>query len=487
MPSYQFASKKQKTHIVITCIRQKDFADWLKAQDRHIRTIADENGFEGREGQYLVIRSETANANQIFMSLSKNAKYAEGSDLSAFIARRFSLKMLKTVSFEIEPKGLSIEELERLSIGWALEHYRFDTYKKAKDEKKPLLLLNKKIDQTRIKAVLDSTFLVRTLVNIPANDMGPDDLEKSARELTTTHKAKISVVRDKDLLTKNFPMVFAVGKGSTRRPRLIDITWGDAKNPKVTIVGKGVCFDTGGLDLKPSKGMLIMKKDMGGAAHALAAANMIMTMKLPIRLRVLIPAVENSVSGESFRPMDILKSRKGITVEIGNTDAEGRLILADALTYACEGKDKPDLLIDLATLTGAARTALGAELPALFSNRDNTLEEVRKLSMTNEVDDPVWPLPLWESYRKELKTENADISSTGIGLAGAINAALFLKEFVDPSVEWIHLDIYAWEPYGRAGRPKGGADTGLRTLCSLIEQRYGNKKPAKKTARKKKS
>ncbi len=483
MPAYLFAPKKQKSHILITAIRQKSFSEWLQKQEKYIQTIAAENGFEGRESQYLVIRNDTANAHRIFMSLGKNIRYTDGAELCAFIARRFSVKMLKSASFEIDAADLSTEELERLSVGWALEHYRFDIYKKAKDEKKPQLLLNKKIKAETIQALLDSTFMVRTLVNTPANDLGPDELEEEARKLAGSFKAKISVIGDKELLTKNFPMIHAVGKGSPRRPRLIDITWGDPGHPRVTVVGKGVCFDTGGLDLKPARAMLIMKKDMGGAAHALGLANMVMARKLPVRLRILIPAVENSVSGESFRPQDILKSRKGITVEVGDTDAEGRLILADALAYACEEKEKPDLLIDLATLTGAARTALGAELPALFCNRDETLEEVRKLSMTTEVDDPVWPLPLWDGYRKELRTDIADISSTGNGLAGAINAALFMREFVDPSVEWMHLDLYAWEVSGKPGRPKGGADTGLRTLYALLEKRYGN--PKKKKQKKK--
>ena len=483
MPAYHFAPKKQKSHILITAIRQKSFSEWLKTQEKYIQTIAEENGFEGKESQYLVIRNDSANAHRVLMSLGQKVRYADGAELCAFIARRFSVKMLKSASFEIDPAGLSAEELERLSIGWGLEHYRFDTYKKAKDEKKPQLLLNKKVCAESTQAVLDSTYMVRNLVNTPANDLGPEELEQEARKLAGTFKAKISVIEDKELLTRNFPMIHAVGKASPRRPRLIDITWGDPKHPKVTVVGKGVCFDTGGLDLKPARAMLIMKKDMGGAAHALGLARLVMARKLPIRLRVLIPAVENSVSGEAFRPQDILKSRKGITVEVGDTDAEGRLILADALTYACEGKEKPDLLIDLATLTGAARTALGAELPAFFCNREDSLEEMRKLSMTVEVDDPVWPLPLWDGYRKELRTDIADISSTGNGLAGAINAALFMREFVEPSVEWMHLDLYAWEPTGKPGKPKGGADTGLRALYALLEKRYDS--PKKKKATKK--
>lgn len=488
MPVFEFVEKKRKSHIAITCIRQKDFAEWLKKQPAETRTIAAENGFDGKEGQYLIMRGESAKAQQLFMTLGATVRYCTGAELCAFVARRFGTKMLADTSFEIAAAGLSADEIERLSVGWGLEHYRFDTYKKTRDEKKPALLLNAKSDRARIRALVEATFLVRTLVNTPANDLGPDELEAEAKKLASAHKAKMTVIRDADLLKQNFPLIHAVGRGSPRRPRLIEIRWGKASDPAVTLVGKGVCFDTGGLDLKPSKGMLIMKKDMGGAAHALGAASAIMALNLPVNLRVLIPAVENSVSGDSFRPMDIIRSRKGLTVEIGNTDAEGRLILADALTYAGEDKNPPELIIDLATLTGAARTALGSELPALFSNRDETLDEVKKLSMMAAVDDPVWPLPLWEGYRKELKSDAADISSTGHGLAGAIAAALFMREFVDQKIEWIHLDLYAWEPYGKAGRPKGGADTGLRTLIALIESRYGQKKKAKaKPARKKKT
>ncbi|MCB1591908.1 MAG: leucyl aminopeptidase family protein [Alphaproteobacteria bacterium] len=488
MLSAWFAEKKHPSHITITCVREKNFTKWLKDQPEEIRTIAKENGFEGKKSQYLVIRGKGAKASRIFMSLEKTARYADGSELCAFVARRFGLSLLKKVTFEISSTGLTKSELERLAIGWGLEHYRFDSYKMTKDEKKPVLFLDKNTDHHRIRTLVEATFLTRTLINTPANDLGPDELEAAARKLATTHKAKFTAIRDDDLNTKNFPLIYTVGKGSSRRPRLIDIRWGKSSDPAVTLVGKGVCFDTGGLDLKPSKAMLTMKKDMGGAAHALGAASAIMALDLPVYLRVLIPAVENSVSGESFRPMDIIKSRKGLSVEIGNTDAEGRLVLADALTYACEDKkNPPELIVDLATLTGAARVALGADLPALFSNHDKTLDEIKTLSQSEEIDDPVWPLPLWDDYRKDLNTDSADISSTGAGMAGAITAALFLREFVDRKREWVHLDLYAWELSGKPGRPKGGADTGLRTLIGFIEKRYGKAKPQKKKTTRKKA
>jgi leucyl aminopeptidase len=299
--------------------------------------------------------------------------------------------------------------------------------------------------------------------------MGPDELQAATESLAAHHNVKVKIIKDGDLTKKNFPMIFDVGKGSARRPRLIDFSWGNKKDPKVTLVGKGVCFDTGGYDLKPSQYMFNMKKDMGGAAHVLALANMIMSLGLPIYLRVLIPAVENSISGEAYRPADILQTRKGITVEVGNTDAEGRLVLADALTYACE--DKPELLIDYATLTGAARVALGPDLPALFSNTEETAQKIQALSQKEIVDDPVWNLPLWKGYRKDIDSYIADISSTG-GKAGATTAALFLNEFVEEDIEWLHLDTYAWEDNGKPGRPKGGADAGLRSIFAYLEERY---------------
>jgi len=302
--------------------------------------------------------------------------------------------------------------------------------------------------------------------------MGPDELEEQTNKLCEHHDIVLKTIKDKELIKQNFPMIFDVGKASTRRPRLLDFSWGVKKHPAVTLVGKGVCFDTGGLDIKPSQFMLTMKKDMGGSAHVLGLAHMIMSLNLPIRLRVLIPAVENSIDGNAYRPSDILQSRKGITVEVGNTDAEGRLVLADALALACE--EPPELLIDFATLTGAARVAVGFELPALFSNNDDTAYAIQKQSSTNEVGDPVWNLPLWQPYRKELDSKVADISSTG-GKAGASTAALFLQEFIDNDIEWIHMDVFAWEQKGKPGRPHGGADTGMRAIFAFLEDRYGKK------------
>jgi leucyl aminopeptidase len=310
---------------------------------------------------------------------------------------------------------------------------------------------------------------LRDLVNTPANDMGPEEIEAAVKVLAKEHEASVKVIKDQKILEKDFPLIFTVGKASPRLPRLIDMSWGNAKHPKVTLVGKGVAFDTGGLDLKPSAYMALMKKDMGGAAHVIALAKLIMDHKLPVRLRLLIPAVENSVAGEAFRPGDIIKSRKGPFVENTNTDAEGRLILADALTYASEGK--PELIIDFATLTGSARAGLGPDIPAMFSNNDTIAGRLQALS--EETEDPVWRMPLWQPYRAHIENATGDLlNSAGIPGDG-IYSALFLETFVDEKTDWVHLDCFSWEQTGRAGRPKGAADTGLRTVFAYLQGRYG--------------
>ncbi len=316
----------------------------------------------------------------------------------------------------------------------------------------------------------DAATLARDLINTPANDMGPEELEQAARALAEKYGASfISIVGD-ELLAGNFPLIHAVGMASARTPRLIEFTWGDPKHPKVTLVGKGVCFDSGGLDLKPSSGMLIMKKDMGGAANVLALAQMIMDAKLKVRLRVLIPAVENSVAGNAFRPLDIFKSRKGVNVEIGNTDAEGRLVLADALALADE--EKPDLLIDLGTLTGAARVALGPDLPPFYTDDEALAADVARHARTE--NDPLWRMPLWMPYDKWLDSKTADLNNApGGAFAGSITCALFLKRFVEHAKSWLHVDIYGWTPTAKPARPEGGECQAARAIYKLLSERYG--------------
>lgn len=356
--------------------------------------------------------------------------------------------------------------------GWQTAQYRFTRYKDAKDAEGPRVLLTK--DAKRIDlavAEAQAVSKVRDLVNTPAEDMGPASLEAEAEALAKKHHAKLKVVRG-DQLEQEYPMVHAVGRAAARHhaPRLIHLTWGKEKDPVVAIVGKGVCFDSGGLDVKSSAGMLLMKKDMGGAAHALALAGLIMESHLPVRLHMLVPAVENAIAGNAFRPGDVLSSRKGLTVEIGNTDAEGRLILADALTRASE--EKPELVIDFATLTGAARVALGPDLPALMTRKDETAEALIAAGRAN--DDECWRLPLPESYGEWLKSDIADTNNAhGNAFAGASVAGLFLDKFVGEDLDWAHFDTFAWRPTAKPGRPKGGEALGLRAAFHMLRERFG--------------
>jgi leucyl aminopeptidase len=356
--------------------------------------------------------------------------------------------------------------------GWQSAQYRFVKYKDGKDGEGPRILLTKEAKKAEAAtAEARAAMLVMDLVNTPAEDMGPSDLEEMAERIAKEHGGKLKVTRG-DALEQEFPMVHAVGRAATRHhaPRMIDLTWGNEKHPGVAIVGKGVCFDSGGLDIKNASGMALMKKDMGGAAHALALASLVMAAGLKVRLQCLVPAVENAISSNSFRPGDVLKSRKGITVEIGNTDAEGRLILADALALASEGE--PGLILDFATLTGAARVALGPDLPALFARDDATADAL--VAAGRASDDEVWRLPLHEPYAEWLKSDIADTNNAhGNAFAGSSVAALFLDKFVATGIDWAHFDTFAWRPAAKPGRPKGGAALGLRAAWHMLQQRYG--------------
>ncbi|MCU0838843.1 MAG: leucyl aminopeptidase family protein [Rhodospirillales bacterium] len=355
------------------------------------------------------------------------------------------------------------------ALGWGLACYHFGRYR-ARDRRLPDLLWPPGADRTSVTREIEATWLVRDLINTPAADMGPAELAGAALAVADRHGARAEVIVGDDLLAHNYPMIHAVGRASSRPPRLVDLVWGEPGRPKVTLVGKGVCFDSGGLDLKPSSAMKLMKKDMGGAAIVVGLAQMLMAAHLPIRLRVLIPAVENSVGGNAMRPLDVIRSRSGRTVEIGNTDAEGRLILADALAEAAS--EQPALLIDCATLTGAARVAVGSELPAVFTT-DDTLAAVL-ITAGEAIFDPVWRLPLWPAYRRHLDSAVADVNSApDHPFAGAILAALFLEDFIRPTVPWMHLDVMAWNLEARPGRPKGGEAMGMRALNAMIAARFG--------------
>ncbi len=354
------------------------------------------------------------------------------------------------------------------ALAWILGTYQFTRYRKSA-RKFPKVVVPQNADAADVSRIAEGVLLARDLINTPSNDMGPEELAAAARDLAKKHGARFSVILGDELLKKNFPLIHAVGRASSRAPRLIDFTWGKAGAPKLTLVGKGVCFDSGGLDLKNSAGMLTMKKDMGGSATVLGLAHMIMDAKLNVRLRVLIPAVENSVSGNAYRPGDVFPSRKGLTVEIGNTDAEGRLVLADALALADD--EKPDLLIDLATLTGAARAATGMELPPYFTD-DETLS-ADLMRHASAVQDPVWRLPLWRGYESAIASPIADLNnSPNYGLAGSITAALFLNRFVTNTKSWMHLDIGAWVDRPKPGRRAGAEANTARALYALISARY---------------
>ena len=353
------------------------------------------------------------------------------------------------------------------ALAWALGGYSFSRYRKKEANGARAKLRLEAESAERVINTAEAVWLGRDLINTPASDMAPADLEAAARLLADRHGADISVIVGDDLLAKNFPLIHAVGRASPRQPRLIDMTWGPVGAPKITLVGKGISFDTGGLDIKPSSAMLLMKKDMGGAATALALAHMIMGQRLNCRLRVLIPTAENSVGGDAFRPGDILNSRLGLSVEIGNTDAEGRLVLADALARASE--DSPDLLIDFATLTGAARVALGPDLAPLYTDDEALAADI--LAASAETGDPVWRMPLWDPYISYLQSPVADlVNSGGGGMAGSISAAIFLKQFVSAK-SWAHFDIWAWRK-AKYGRPDGAAACGLRAVWAMLEKRY---------------
>ena len=363
--------------------------------------------------------------------------------------------------------GLKVDPFAA-ALSWSLGSYAFDRYKAPKRPAAELVMPPSAAARrgVEVAAVIAAT---RDLINTPAEHLGPAELADAVKAVATAHGAKVKVVVGDKLLAAGFPAVHAVGRASTRAPRLIELNWGDAKHPRVCLVGKGVCFDSGGLDIKPAEGMRWMKKDMGGAANALGLAALIMGAKLPVRLQLLIPAVDNAIAGNAFRPGDVFRTRKGLHIEIGNTDAEGRVILCDALAYGAESK--PELMIDLATLTGAARVALGPQLPALFS-RDTAM--ARELMDTGlAIDDPLWHLPLWAPYHADIESDIADIVNTGRnGMAGAVTAALFLADFVPESVPWFHIDLFAWNGSAKPGRPVGGEAQTIRALMGWLEKRF---------------
>jgi leucyl aminopeptidase len=432
---------------------------WRERQPVRVRRLIDAADFRGEPDQLLLLPVEAD-------SWSGLVGVEEASQLGPWALAK-AAGALPEGTYRLE--GVSLGDA---GLGWLLGQAGFDRYKSKPKLKGPRALLTAepaRIEETLLLA--RATKLVRDLVDTPAADLGPAELQLAAEEIGKECHAQLRVTSG-DALAQGYPMIYAVGMAAVpaRAPRLIELEWGDPKHPRLAIVGKGVVFDTGGLDIKQASGMRLMKKDMGGAAHALALALLIMKSRLPVRLHLLVPAVENAIAGNAFRPGDILKSRKGLTVEVHNTDAEGRLILADALTRAAEAT--PDLILDFATLTGAARVALGPDLPALFANHDDL---AAALAAAGEAEaDPVWRMPLWKPYREMLASDVADIANASDGgMAGAVTAALFLQKFVPEDLAWAHFDTFAWRAAAKPGRPKGGDALGLRAAWAMLRSRYG--------------
>jgi leucyl aminopeptidase len=455
-----FVPDRGQTAHPIHLVDKDSFAAWLKKRPAEDRVLLAAQRFDGKTAHAFAILPRGAEFEVV-------GAVKKASDLSPWCLAALAEKL---------PEGtykLVHGEPGKAALGWLLAQHRFDAYRSKKDtgDRGPRVLVT--AEPAKIDAVVrlaEATALVRDLVNTPAADMGPAELEAAAADLARRSGAQLKVTSGAGL-ADGYPLIAAVGAAATpeRAPRLIELEWGKPDDPRVAIVGKGVCFDSGGLDLKNASGMRIMKKDMGGGGHALALAQLIIETRLPVRLHLLIPAVENAVAGASYRPGDIVKSRKGLFVEVDNTDAEGRLILADALARAAE--DNPELIVDFATLTGAARVALGPDLPAIFVNRDDLAAELEQAA--RDVDDPIWRLPLWDAYDEQLKSDVADLSNTsGNSMAGAVYAALFLRRFVPDEIPWAHLDTWAWRDPGKPGRPKGGDALGLRAVFAALEQRY---------------
>ena len=425
-----------------------------------VQAWAKANDFNGESGRILVLPGKDGTIAGALFGTGDDDQGGQSQLLAGKLARG-----LPEGDWHIENKP---DHAELVTLAFLMGGYSFTRYRKGSD-KTIRLAVPAGVNATETQHIADAVTLARDLINTPTNDMGPDALEQAARDLASRNGAKVSTIEGDALLKQNFPMIHAVGRAGSIAPRLIDLTWGKDSDPKITVVGKGVCFDTGGLDIKPASGMLLMKKDMGGAANVLGLASIIMNAKLPVRLRVLIPAVENSIAGNAFRPSDILQSRKGLSVEIGNTDAEGRLLLADALTLADE--EEPELIIDMATLTGAARVALGPDLPPFYTHDDALAAAIAEKA--DETADPLWRMPLWAPYAQKLSSRVADINNvTTDGFAGSVTAALFLSRFVEKAKSWAHFDIYGWVPVEKPASPVGGEAQAIRALYALLKHKY---------------
>ena len=454
-----FASTRTERETCSIRLLDSDGLDqWRDSADEFQRNWVDASSFKANAGNALVVPNREGQAGLVLVGCS------DAPDLWTLAGLPAKLKQGLYQIEDLDAFDSATQEL--LALGWALGHYRFDRYKPAERPSCQLMLDDELLQ--RVEILRDASFRVRDWVNTPASDFGPGELAEVANELAERHAADCRVIQGEQL-ENEFPAIHAVGQAASRSPRLICLKWGDDNHPPLALVGKGVIFDSGGLNIKPGSGMVLMKKDMGGAAHVLGLAELIMRFKLPVHLRVYIPAVENAIAGNAYRPSDIVTTRNGTTVEIGNTDAEGRVVLSDALTLASE--EGAERIIDFATLTGAARVALGEDLPPLYARNDQAARAIQDLSF--ELDDPLWHMPLYEPYRKQIQPSIADLSNTGTSnFGGSLTAALFLDHFVGDGIDWMHLDVYAWNVGNRPGRPAGGEAQGIRAVFAWLEAQY---------------
>ncbi len=458
-----FSQQASARAIPIWLVTADSYAAWRKRQPRGTRDWLSHVGFGAKPGHHAVIPAATDTAGAIAGVVACVGKPVEPWDLAALP------QALRRGTYRIDG-NLDAAAATALAIGWGLGTYAFTHYKPGAARLRATLEVPPACDVAQARRAIAATFFARDLINTPAEDMGPAELADAAIAMARPFGGRARIIAGPNLLARNLPAIHAVGRASPRAPRLIDLRWGRRSAPRLTLVGKGVCFDTGGLDIKPASGMRLMKKDMGGSAVVLGLAHMVMDAGLEVRLRVLIPAVDNNIDGNAMRPGDVIATRKGLSVEIGNTDAEGRVVLADALALADE--EAPDLIVDCATLTGAARVALGPDLPAVFTTDDALAE---RLAHHGEAEaDPLWRLPLWSPYRAMIDSPIADINNAGDSpFAGAITAALFLQDFVGRAKSWVHVDLFGWTPKARAGRPLGGEAQAMRALFATLRERYG--------------
>ena len=435
---------------------------WSRLSPEHKNWVED-TAFEGQPGRLCFVPGLEGRLKSVLLGMGCCDGHWEFGSLSS---------QLPPGNYRIE-SDWDESKINAAALAWGMGAYRFERYKTCEEERPKLILTASASAFESVQHQILAIYLVRDLINTPAADMTPKDLAEAVERLAESHHAEVTQLIGEELLSHDYPLIHAVGRASKHAPRLIDMTWGRPGDPKVTLIGKGVCFDSGGLNIKPAVNMRLMKKDMGGAAHVIGLASLLMSAKMPIRLRVLIPAVENAISGDAYRPGDVLSSRRGITIEVDNTDAEGRLVLCDALTEAA--REKPAIMVDFATLTGAARIALGTELPGFFCNVKALMISLMRAS--EEVNDPVWPLPLHQSYRHLLDSKIADITNSASDVfGGAITAALFLQEFVPRNLEWVHFDVMGWNTRSRPGRPIGGEAMGLRAMYTYLQQRFVHEK-----------